>query len=499
MATTGPAATWKAFDVRRIRSFIFIALFALSQAAFATYQRRNATDLWIDPAESGWGLNIFHQGNTLFASLFVYGADGQPKWYTGSALTGGSDVFTGGLVEASGPWFGGAFDPAAVSRRVVGSMTFTIDEQSAKVQYTIDGVSVTKQVVRFTFAPTSLDGTFVGWRYERQSGGFQVNHDENMSITDDGTHVTLVALTSTNIGCTWTGTHGQNGQYESVAGTYTCPDDAGSWSMKVDPTTEGFTGLFSGGDMQFGRIAAARRDASRMRGNGYRNALWFPPDESGWGLNTIEQGDTLFGTLFVYDAQRRPRWYSASNLQRSDISGDTVTYAGALAESTGPYYGTSFNPAAVARRIVGSMTLTTRADGTASLSYSVDGVAVQKTVTRYTFRKNEFTGTYSGHFAADNDAGHESASINIDDRGDSFIMQTVTAANGTCSYVAPGLQMGHIRIMKGTFSCTSGRSGNFTMSNATVSAHGFTARLQMDPSFSGRMEGVRRGNVADWP
>jgi hypothetical protein len=59
--------------------------------------------------------------------------------------------------------------------------------------------------------------------------------------------------------------------------------------------------------------------------------------------------------------------------------------------------------------------------------------------------------------------------------------------------------MGHIRIMKGTFSCTSGRSGNFTMSNATVSAHGFTARLQMDPSFSGRMEGVRRGNVADWP
>jgi hypothetical protein len=110
MATTGPAATWKAFDVRRIRSFIFIALFALSQAAFATYQRRNATDLWIDPAESGWGLNIFHQGDTLFASLFVYGADGQPKWYTGSALTAARRVH-GGLVEASGPWFGGAFDP----------------------------------------------------------------------------------------------------------------------------------------------------------------------------------------------------------------------------------------------------------------------------------------------------------------------------------------------------------------------------------------------------
>jgi hypothetical protein len=485
--------------VKRISQFICIALLALAQAAFATYQRRNATDLWIDPAESGWGLNIFHQGDTLFASLFVYGADGQPKWYTGSALTGGSDVFTGSLAEASGPWFGGPFDPSAVSRRVVGNMTFTIDEQSAKVAYTIDGVSVTKQVVRFTFAPTSLDGAFVGYRYERQSGGFQVNHDENMSITDDGTNVTLTALTNTNIGCTWTGTHGQDGQYERVAGTYTCPDDKGTWSMKVDPTTEGFTGTFSGGDMQFGRIAAARRDGSRMRGSGYRNALWFPPNESGWGLNTIEQGDNLFGTLFVYDAQGRPHWYSASNLKMSDISFDTVRYGGPLAESTGPYFATSFNPAAVTRRIVGSMTITTRTDGTATLAYSVDGVQVVKEVVRYAFRKNDFTGTYSGHFAADNDAGRETAQVNIDDRGDNFLMQTVTASNGTCSYVAPTLQNGHIRIMKGTFSCTSGRSGSFTMTNATVSASGFTARLQMDPSFSGRMEGVRRGNVADWP
>ena len=480
------------------RKLLLALLTLVALAASATPQRRDATDLWVDPAELGWGLNIFHQGDTLFASLFVYGADGQPKWYTGSALTG-SGVYTGGLTEAAGPWFGGSFDTARVSRRTVGSMTFTLGEDSATVDYTIDGVRVTRQVRRFTFAPTSLDGTFLGFRYERQSGGFQVRHDENMSITDDGTNVTLVALTNTNIGCTWTGTHGQDGQYENVAGTYTCPDDRGTWSMKVDPTTEGFTGTFSGGDIQFGRIAAARRDGSRMRGSGYRNALWFPPDEGGWGLNTIEQGDTLFGTLFVYDAQGRPHWYSASRLQVSDISGDTVRYGGTLEESTGPYYATAFNPAAVTRRTVGSMTLTTRTDGTATLAYSINGVLVQKEVRRFAFRKNDFTGTYSGHLAADNDAGHESASININDGGGNFIMQTVTAATGTCSYVAPVSQIGHIRIMSGTFSCTSGRSGNFTLSNATVSASGFTARLQMDPSFSGRMEGARLGNVADWP
>jgi hypothetical protein len=40
--------------------------------------------------------------------------------------------------------------------------------------------------------------------------------------------------------------------------------------MKVDPTTEGFTGIFSGDVFQVGRIGAARQDGSRMVGNGYR-------------------------------------------------------------------------------------------------------------------------------------------------------------------------------------------------------------------------------------
>ena len=482
--------------MRRI-SVLLLALVALAQPALATPQRRDATDLWIDPAESGWGLNLFHQGDTLFGSLFVYGPDGQPKWYTASALVGGSDVFTGDLVEASGPWFGGPFDPAGVSRRKAGTMTFRIDEESANVDYTIDGVSVSKHVVRFTFSRTSLQGNFVGYTYERQSGGFQVKRNQNMSITDDGANVRLVTQEGPT-GCTWTGTHGQGGQYESVAGSYTCGSRSGPWSMKVDPTTEGFTGTFSGDEIGFGRIAAARGDSSRMVGNGYRNALWFPANESGWGLNTIEQGDTLFGTLFVYDAQQRAHWYSASQLQRSATSGEVVTYTGALVESTGPYFGTSFNAAAVTRRQVGNMSLTTRDDGAATLVYTVDGVQVQKQVTRFTFRKNEFTGSYAGHFASD--AGStESASITIDDSGQNFLMQTANTTDGTCSYAAPVSQMGHLRSMSGTFSCTSGRSGNFVMSNATVSRHGFTAKLQMAPAFTGRVEGVRLGSVSNWP
>ena len=38
------------------------------------------TALWWVPAESGWGLNTNHQGDTLFVTLFTYGRDGQPLW-----------------------------------------------------------------------------------------------------------------------------------------------------------------------------------------------------------------------------------------------------------------------------------------------------------------------------------------------------------------------------------------------------------------------------------
>ncbi len=41
----------------------------------------NYTDLWWNPEESGWGINFTHQGEILFATLFTYGADGEPDWF----------------------------------------------------------------------------------------------------------------------------------------------------------------------------------------------------------------------------------------------------------------------------------------------------------------------------------------------------------------------------------------------------------------------------------
>src|SRR6186713_2151075 len=107
-------------------------------AAFATPQLRYGTGLWINPDESGWGLNLFHQGDTLFGALFVYGTDGRPRWYVASSLVSGDDgplhdrpaSYFGALYEATGPGFAGAFDPTRVTRRQVGNMKVDLGEDS---------------------------------------------------------------------------------------------------------------------------------------------------------------------------------------------------------------------------------------------------------------------------------------------------------------------------------------------------------------------------------
>ena len=49
-----------------------------SRCAPTTSDPANYTALWWNAAESGWGVNVNHQGNTLFATLFTYDTDGTP-------------------------------------------------------------------------------------------------------------------------------------------------------------------------------------------------------------------------------------------------------------------------------------------------------------------------------------------------------------------------------------------------------------------------------------
>ena len=489
----------------RLLAAVAVALAATAVPALATPQPIDATDLWIVPDESGWGLNLYHQGDTLFGSLFVYGPDGQPKWYTASSLAPGPFVFSGALAEASGPWFGEPrFDPSRVTRRVVGAMTLTLGERDATVTYSVDGVQVSKRISRFSMKTINVGDAYYGVELQPAgAGGEVVKPDQHINLQDDGSTVTMDIGSNTTSSCFYRGkTRTQNGEMVSVTGDYlSCGGRSGTWAMTIDPTASGFTGNFSGNGIVDGRIAASRRTPPKP-GNGSVNDLWFPLGESGWGVNIVEQGDTIFATLFVYDAQGKARWYSASEMLRgADASATTRTsWAGALYESTGPYFGTSFNSAAVTRRQVGTLQFSVDERFGAFVQFNVDGVQVARNVDRYAFRRNDLSGSYKGMLVMRSDdprgVSYDDAEFTIDDRGDTVVMNMRILTGPTCTFTGSSQQSGSLRYMAGTHTCGAG--GTFRMDKIQVTANGLTAEYQGPAGHisgfitNGNLSGARR-------
>jgi len=113
------------------------------------------TDLWWNPAESGWGLNVVeHPTHVIFAVWYTYGADRRPTWYVlPSGAWTSANVFSGTIYATSGPPASGAtFNADAVQVKAVGSGTVTFsDANNGTFAFTIDGVAGTKAITRQPF------------------------------------------------------------------------------------------------------------------------------------------------------------------------------------------------------------------------------------------------------------------------------------------------------------------------------------------------------------
>ena len=113
-------------------------------------------------------------------------------------------------------------------------------------------------------------------------------------------------------------------------------------------------------------------------------ALWWNPGESGWGLNLNHQGSTVFGTLFTYDATRAPLWLVMSG---GAMQADGVSYTGDLYRTTGPAFNAvpfpPIGPSNLTR--VGTMSLSFSDANAGSLTYTVNGVSVTKTIQRQVY------------------------------------------------------------------------------------------------------------------
>lgn len=118
---------------------------------------------------------------------------------------------------------------------------------------------------------------------------------------------------------------------------------------------------------------------SRASATNYQD-LWWNPGEPGWGINFTHQSDILFATLFTYNNSRRDVWLVASELRRQPDG----AFSGDLYVTSGPPFDAS--PwRAVAVENVGRMTVRFGSGERGTLTYTVLGTTVTKSIERQVF------------------------------------------------------------------------------------------------------------------
>jgi hypothetical protein len=142
---------------KRMERFVFNTIRA--ECSSTTASRATATnyqDIWFNEAEPGWGINLIHQGNTIFAAWYTYRQDGTAQWLTANAVStnGSSPPFTGALTRFAGKplaQINGA--PATTGpAQEVGTVQFSFtDGETGTMSYTLDGVTQMKPIRRFVF------------------------------------------------------------------------------------------------------------------------------------------------------------------------------------------------------------------------------------------------------------------------------------------------------------------------------------------------------------
>lgn len=248
---------------------VLISAFGLSSAR-ATSFATDFTDLWFNPASSGEGFNVIHQGDTLFITFFVYDSTNHPIWYVAPATTytgtsGNNLNFQGALYVTAGP----PGPNGAAGATQVGTVQFAATGiGSAVLTYTVNSVPVQKALTRQTWRNDDLSGNYIGAAVGTYSGCPSNGYAEEpvaLTIAQSGS-TTVIQAAFSNYSCNYSGTYKQEGRMGSITGAATCTDAPGQLgafnAFELQVTPAGFMGRASatfGSCVWAGHLGGPRR------------------------------------------------------------------------------------------------------------------------------------------------------------------------------------------------------------------------------------------------
>jgi hypothetical protein len=106
---------------------------------------------------------------------------------------------------------------------------------------------------------------------------------------------------------------------------------------------------------------------------------WAGSTENGWGLSITQHRDTLFSVFYVYDQSGNPVWYVMPGGSWNPAHN---AYSGPLYFPRGSHFGAYSASAFVVGPSVGNATITFRDAGRATVTYTINGQAGTKEITR---------------------------------------------------------------------------------------------------------------------
>lgn len=257
--------------------------------------------------------------------------------------------------------------------------------------------------------------------------------------------------------------HPRNPQWLYVAtsvGVFTSENGGATWSTTNEgPANIRVRELFWIDDTALGAATYGRgmykiAVASQGPAN-YQDLWWAGPQENGWGMSLTQHGATIFGAMYIYDDQGRPVWVV---LPSGTWDAGFTTYSGALYAPTGSWFGNYDASRLVVGSAVGQASLRFHDAGSATLSYTINGVSGARALTRQGFGPVDSTpiATYSDLWWGGTAQNGWGIAISQQYRTLFAVWYTYDQAGRTVWYVVPGGNWTAANVYSGSAYRTTG-------------------------------------------
>ncbi|MEO8345391.1 MAG: hypothetical protein ABI607_06825 [Betaproteobacteria bacterium] len=228
--------------------------------------------------------------------------------------------------------------------------------------------------------------------------------------------------------------------------------------------------------------------------------IWYAVGEDGWGVNLVQSDTFIYGTFFIFGADKKPTWITATL-----VWDGTSKYVGPIYTYFGSYYAGPWNSTDHVESQVGTASFTpdTNNSTLGALAYAVSGVGtVTKSLQRLTLTSIPIAGTYIG-----GQTGAYTGCTNSGDNSfytDTFTLQTSQSANiaslnfsynglnESCTLAGALNQNGSLHsIPTATYKCDKGLNTGVAIRDIKITAQGIEGSLSAPDVGGGCREDAR--------